>query len=671
MRLDQVVTTTVKRWVLGRRDDEERIVEDERMLSKLFQIVTTTNVKVHGDEEQATSPQATGIWQRLIHLTFDDTRTPFYLWSGVVTMACVYNWISIGMLIFEDFFEHWYWHWIFGNLLSDAVNLVDIAAQSKREFLLDGIPIREPQEIRKHYFKSKSFLFDVLSVLPTDLLLLWQPRISVVRLNRLLKTYRYSDFMQRTEIHTHHPYAFHMFRLFTICYVLFHWNGCVYFLLSILYDYQNAIGDDWVFAFSKIPDVLYPVCDARIDEGCLFDETHYDFHYRHDYVDELNRFWSGRFNATSFSNLTKKYSLSFYWSALTLVTLGEQPWPRNKGQMVYEIFDTMLGLMVFAFILGDIGTMVTGMNLTRSIFQEILDGCKQFMEFRKVGKFFEGRVINWFEYVWMEGHRIEEKRIAESLPSRLYGQLMAHIHMDTLRRVTLFQDCDLGLLVEIVQCLQLQIFSPGDIVCHKGDIGKEMYIVKRGILDVVNEETGEVFCELAEGSVFGEISVLNIPGNKNRNRRTATIRCLSYADLYVLSKSDLWNILHDYPYERDKLVAKAKEILRRDGLLDESTSEAWKDSGVGYNVPIEEQLYVIRESIVQFTRDLDAFEKYFIKTSNELKQAVTTLERTYATIKEPLKRLYRKRQVTLQLRRTRQRSLPAEHSKQLFTRVHH
>lgn len=86
-----------------------------------------------------------------------------------------------------------------------------------------------------------------------------------------------------------------------------------------------------------------------------------------------------------------------------------------------------------------------------------------------------------------------------------------------------------------------------------------MYIVKRGILDVVNEETGEVFCELAEGSVFGEISVLNIPGNKNRNRRTATIRCLSYADLYVLSKSDLWNILHDYPYERDKLVAKGKD----------------------------------------------------------------------------------------------------------------
>jgi hypothetical protein len=56
----------------------------------------------------------------------------------------------------------------------------------------------------------------------------------------------------------------------------------------------------------------------------------------------------------------------------------------------------------------------------------------------------------------------------------------------------------------------------------------------------------------------------------------------------------------------------AKEILRRDGLLDESTAEAWKDSGLGYNVPIEEKLYAIRQNIVQFTKDLDAFEEHFI-----------------------------------------------------------
>ena len=52
---------------------------------------------------------------------------------------------------------------------------------------------------------------------------------------------------------------------------------------------------------------------------------------------------------------------------------------------------------------------------------------------------------------------------------------------------------------------QLQVFSPGDYICRKGDVGKEMYIVKRGKLSVCSDDGKTIFVTLGAGSVFGEV----------------------------------------------------------------------------------------------------------------------------------------------------------------------
>lgn len=114
-----------------------------------------------------------------------------------------------------------------------------------------------------------------------------------------------------------------------------------------------------------------------------------------------------------------------------------------------------------------------------------------------------------------------------------------------------------------------QIFSPGDYICRKGDVGKEMYIVKNGQLSVIAEDGFTSLAILSSGSVFGEVSVLDIAGNKTGNRRTANVRSLGYSDLFCLSKKDLWETLVDYPEARQLLTEKGCQLLRKDGLLDE------------------------------------------------------------------------------------------------------
>lgn len=61
--------------------------------------------------------------------------------------------------------------------------------------------------------------------------------------------------------------------------------------------------------------------------------------------------------------------------------------------------------------------------------------------------------------------------------------------------------------------LVLQVFSPGEYVCRKGDVGHEMYIIREGKLAVVADDGVTEFAVLSDGTFFGEISILNIKGN--------------------------------------------------------------------------------------------------------------------------------------------------------------
>ena len=49
-----------------------------------------------------------------------------------------------------------------------------------------------------------------------------------------------------------------------------------------------------------------------------------------------------------------------------------------------------------------------------------------------------------------------------------------------------------------------------------------------------------------------QVSILNIPGNKTGNRRTANVRSVGYSDLFSLNKDDLWEALSEYPEAKKK-----------------------------------------------------------------------------------------------------------------------
>ncbi|XP_017114734.1 uncharacterized protein LOC108137528 isoform X1 [Drosophila elegans] len=452
---------------------------------------------------------------RKLHFVFDPAGRLCYYWSMVVSMAFLYNfWVIIYRFAFQEINRRTIAIWFCLDYLSDFLYLIDILFHFRTGYLEDGVLQTDALKLRTHYMNSTIFYIDCLCLLPLDFLYLSIGFNSILRSFRLVKIYRFWAFMDRTERHTNYPNLFRSTALIHYLLVIFHWNGCLYHIIHK----NNGFGSrNWVYHDSESADVV------------------------------------------------KQYLQSYYWCTLALTTIGDLPKPRSKGEYVFVILQLLFGLMLFATVLGHVANIVTSVSAARKEFQAKLDGVKTYMRMRRVPNHLQVKVIKWFDYLWLTQKCSDEERAVSCLPDKLKAEIAINVHLDTLKRVEIFQNTEAGFLCELVLRLRPVLFSPGDYICRKGEVGKEMYIVNRGRLQVVADNGKTVMASLKAGSYFGEISILNMgtAGKELGNRRTASVRSVGYSDLFVLSKKDMWDVLKEYPAARVRLESIAVKRLEK------------------------------------------------------------------------------------------------------------
>lgn len=96
------------------------------------------------------------------------------------------------------------------------------------------------------------------------------------------------------------------------------------------------------------------------------------------------------------------------------------------------------------------------------------------MSLRGVPKHLQIRVIRWFDFQWTANKTSDELQVLSMLPHKLRAEISIHVHLDTLKRVEIFQNTEAGFLNELVLRLKPILYSPGDFICRKGEVGKEM-----------------------------------------------------------------------------------------------------------------------------------------------------------------------------------------------------
>ncbi|XP_075870978.1 cyclic nucleotide-gated channel beta-3-like [Nelusetta ayraudi] len=451
--------------------------------------------------------------------TLDPLDRRYIAWLSLVAVAFNYNaWFCTARLAFPYHYPTANMYWVICDMLSDLVNLVDIVIwQPRLQFVKGGDIIKDRAQTKEHYRKSPRFKTDIFCVLPFDLLCLHFDFSSVYRLNRIARIDSFFEFSDRLESVMAKAYIWRVAR--TTGYLLFmlHLNACAYFVASM---HQGLASTTWVY------------------DG----------------------------NGTA-------YLRCYYFAVRSLINIGGLPEPVTTFEITFQMLNFFIGVFVFSSLIGQMRDVIGAATAAQTYFRASMDGCVDYMNTYKIPKQVQNRVRTWYNYTWSAQGMLDESELLDKMPLVMRVAIAVDINLATFQKIDLFKGCDQQMLVDMLLRLKSIIYLPGDFVVKKGDIGKEMYIIKGGAVQVVGgPDNSIVFVTLKAGCVFGEISLLQ-SAKDGGNRRTANVKAHGFANLFVLEKKDLFDILIHYPESQKVLARKGRQLTKAKAPAAKATEE--------------------------------------------------------------------------------------------------
>lgn len=268
--------------------------------------------------------------------------------------------------------------------------------------------------------------------------------------------------------------------------------------------------------------------------------------------------WLSLRGVESNESYSSDYISAVYWTITTITDVGYGDiTPKNSREMIYASFAMLLGFAFYGYLIGNIAFLLSKKDPAKAHFLENIEQLSTTVKYRKLPADLQKRIYNYYFYKWKKRFGYDESSFLKGLPNSLKNEVSLHLKKEAIERIPLFKNASEDFIKEIALHLKSVIFTPGDYIFNAGDIAYNMYFVVHGELKVFSPD-GEQRTTLFDGDFFGEIALFE------ETSRTASVKAISYCDLYTLEKKTFNRIITNYPEIESKIKNKAASRKERD-----------------------------------------------------------------------------------------------------------
>ena len=213
--------------------------------------------------------------------------------------------------------------------------------------------------------------------------------------------------------------------------------------------------------------------------------------------------------------------------------------PRRSAEYIISIVVMAIGASSYAFIIGNIASLFSNLDISRTRHQNKVDSVFHFLNAREVKPELIDQVNNYYEYIWEKRRGLNESELFNDLPDSLRLELLKDLLKDQLNQVPLFRFSPENIKNELLKALELAVYSPQSYVVNYGELGDAMYFISKGHVEVL-DKNGEKKEEMTQGDYMGDLSLIL------KEHRSGSARCLDFVEVFILSEAHFTRIKKDY-----------------------------------------------------------------------------------------------------------------------------
>ena len=250
----------------------------------------------------------------------------------------------------------------------------------------------------------------------------------------------------------------------------------------------------------------------------------------------------------SMAECNARYYLRGLRTAIAFMCGHDQATGPTVSEDTIAVICSLSGSILYSSFIAVCISLLMEMDAERVRYMGQVERLNHYMGRRNVPMNLRQRVREYMELTWINSGGTDDYEVLAFVSRSLRRELAMHNAAKLIAGVPFLNAGSGGFVFSVSQMLRPEAFMANDDIMIRGEIGQEMFLLERGIVDIMEHDDTTVIASLGPGAWFGEIAL------QHKTLRTATIRAHTDGNLYVLHRDDFLKLTPYFPEVRARIA---------------------------------------------------------------------------------------------------------------------